>query len=110
MRDKQEPVPPQRSATIPSLLRSVIEAGPKTARELSTEVKISEKDVVAHLEHLERSLREEGARLIIEPAACLGCGFVFRKRERLGRPSRCPVCRGERLSSAKFSVEPMTRK
>lgn len=109
MRDKHEPVPPERSATIPSLLRSALGAGPKTARELSAEVRISEKDVVAHLAHLERSLREEGARLIVEPAACLACGFVFRKRERLGRPSRCPVCRGERVASARFSVAPRTK-
>jgi predicted Zn-ribbon and HTH transcriptional regulator len=103
---RHEPVPPERSATIPSLIREALTAGPKTARELSGELHVSERDVLRHLEHLERTLKEEGAKLVVEPPACLACGFVFRKRERLNRPSRCPVCRSERLSSARFSVEP----
>ncbi len=105
-RDKHEPIPPERSATIPSLIREALLAGPKTARELSGELRLSEREVLRHLEHLERSLKEEGAKLIVDPPACLACGFVFRKRERLNRPSRCPVCRGERLSPARFSVQP----
>lgn len=109
-RDKHEPIPPERSATIPSLIREALRGGPKAARELSGELRLSEREVLRHLEHLERSLKEEGAKLIVEPPACLACGFVFRKRERLNRPSRCPVCRGERLSSARFSVEPARNK
>ena len=103
--DKAEPVPTERGATIPSLIRAALTAGPKTARELSGELHLAERDVVRHLEHLERSLREADALLVVEPPACLSCGFVFRKRERLSRPSRCPACRGERLTSARFAVE-----
>ncbi len=103
---KHEPIPPERSATIPSLIREALSKGPHSARDLSREIGVSEREVVRHLEHLERTLKESGAKLVIEPPTCLGCEFVFRKRERLNRPSRCPVCRGERLSSARFSVEP----
>jgi predicted Zn-ribbon and HTH transcriptional regulator len=103
-RDKHEPVPPERTATIPSLIRQALSAGPKTARDLSREIGVSEREVLRNLEHLERTLKESGAKLVIDPPSCLGCGFVFRKRERLNRPSRCPVCRGERLSSARFEV------
>jgi predicted Zn-ribbon and HTH transcriptional regulator len=80
--------------------------GPRTARDLSRELGVSEREVLGHLEHLERTLKESGAKLVVDPPACLGCGFVFRKRERMNRPSRCPLCRGERLSSARFSVDP----
>jgi predicted Zn-ribbon and HTH transcriptional regulator len=103
-RDKREPVPPQRTATIPSLIREALSAGPLTARDLSRKIGVPEREVLRHLEHLERTLKESGAKLTIEPPTCLACGFVFRKRERLNRPSRCPVCRNERLSSARFSV------
>jgi predicted Zn-ribbon and HTH transcriptional regulator len=103
---RRESIPPERRATIPSLIREALSAGSKTARDLSREIGVSEREVLHHLEHLERSLKEEGAKLIIEPPECLACGFVFRKRERLDRPSRCPVCRNERLSSARFKVEP----
>jgi predicted Zn-ribbon and HTH transcriptional regulator len=105
-RDQHEPIPPERTATIPSLIRQALSAGPKTVRELSREIGVSESEVLRHLAHLERSLKEDGAKLVVEPPKCLGCGFVFRKRERLDRPSRCPVCRSERLSSARFSVKP----
>jgi len=106
---RREPTPPERSATIPSLIRAALAAGPKTARELSGDLHLSDREVLRHLEHLERSLKKDGEKLVIEPPECLACGFVFRKRERLDRPSRCPVCRNERLSSARFSVE-ATRK
>jgi predicted Zn-ribbon and HTH transcriptional regulator len=109
-RAKHEPVPPERTATIPSLIREALSNGPLTARDLSRELGVSEREVLRNLEHLERTLKESGAKLIVDPAACLGCGFVFRKRERLNRPSRCPVCRGERLSSARFGVEPARNK
>jgi predicted Zn-ribbon and HTH transcriptional regulator len=105
-RDKHEPIPPERSATIPSLIREALSAEPKTARDLSQELGVSEREVLRHLQHLERSLKDDQARLVVEPPACLACGFVFRKRERLDRPSRCPVCRSERLSSARFRVAP----
>lgn len=107
--DKAEPIPPERGATIPSLIRAALAAGPKTARELSGELHLAERDIVRHLDHLERSLHDADARLVVEPPACLACGFVFRKRERLTRPSRCPMCRGERLSSARFAVEPVAK-
>jgi predicted Zn-ribbon and HTH transcriptional regulator len=109
-RDKHEPVPPERSATIPSLIREALSAAPKTTRDLSQELGVSEREVLRHLQHLERSLKEDGAKLVVEPPVCLACGFVFRKRERLNRPSRCPVCRNERLSSARFSVPPSRNK
>lgn len=105
-RSKHEPIPPERSATIPSLIREALLAGPKSARELSVELHVSEREVLRHLEHLARSLKDDPAKLIVGPPECLACGFVFRKRERLDRPSRCPVCRSERLSAARFSVEP----
>jgi predicted Zn-ribbon and HTH transcriptional regulator len=107
---KHEPIPPERTATIPSLIREALSKGPHTTRDLSRELGVSEREVVRHLEHLERTLRESGAKLVVDPPACLGCGFVFRKRERLNRPSRCPLCRGERLSPARFVVKPARNK
>jgi predicted Zn-ribbon and HTH transcriptional regulator len=41
----------------------------------------------------------------VEPAQCLGCGFVFRKRARLDRPSACPVYRSQHLRQ-RFAVQP----
>jgi len=101
-----EPVPPQRSGTIPALIREALLAGPRSARELSAELGLPEREIVRHLDHLERSLRGGRARLVMEPPACLACGFTFAKRERLTRPSRCPVCRSERVTAARFGLGP----
>ncbi|MBI4012527.1 MAG: transcriptional regulator [Candidatus Rokubacteria bacterium] len=85
-------------------LREALRNGPRTARELSAQVGIPEKQVAGHLEHLGRSLKAAGQRLHVGPARCLDCGFVFRRRDRLSRPSRCPVCRGERVDAPRFAI------
>jgi predicted Zn-ribbon and HTH transcriptional regulator len=85
-------------------IRALLEEGPYTAKEISSAVHRPEKEVENHLEHLRRSLRTEGRRLDKVPAECRGCGFVFRKRDRLKAPSRCPVCKGEAISDPSFSV------
>jgi predicted Zn-ribbon and HTH transcriptional regulator len=95
----------ERQATVRAALREALRAGPLTARELSARVGIPEKQVAGHLEHLARSLRAARERLGVEPARCQACGFVFRKRDRLTRPSRCPVCRGEHLDAPRFAIE-----
>jgi hypothetical protein len=53
---------------------------------------------------VERSLHHSGGALVVEPAECFRCGFVFTKRERLRKPGRCPVCRGEVILEPLFSV------
>jgi predicted Zn-ribbon and HTH transcriptional regulator len=97
--------PEERQATVRAALRQALRAGPRTARELSGAVGVPEKQVAAHLEHLARSLKAAGERLRVEPARCQDCGFTFRKRDRLSRPSRCPVCRSERLAAPRFALE-----
>lgn len=80
--------------------------GPHTARELSVRVRLPERDVVPHLEHLARSVRAAGERLAVEPARCLHCGFVFRERTRLGKPSGCPRCRAPHVTAPVFRIVP----
>jgi predicted Zn-ribbon and HTH transcriptional regulator len=96
--------PPARAATIRLELLRWLREGPRTARELSGLVGVAEKQVAAHLEHVARSLRSTGERLHVDPARCLACGFVFRKRERLAKPSACPVCRGQHIEPPRFAA------
>ena len=90
--------------TLRHALREELLDGFSTARDLSSRLGVPEKDIAHHLEHLERSLRGTGGRLEVEPASCVGCGFVFRKRERLTRPTSCPLCNGERIEPPRFRV------
>ncbi len=98
--------PPARSATLRDQLREALVCGPRTALELSQELRIPEREVAAHLEHLARSLRGGPLCLRTLPPRCLGCGFVFEERGRASRPSRCPECRSERISRPRFEVVP----
>ncbi len=82
-----------------------LEQGPFSARDLSGLVGIPEKEVAGHLEHIRQSLHRTGRRFVVQPAECVKCGFVFEKRERLTRPSRCPVCKSESLHAPLFSLE-----
>lgn len=103
--DLPPPVPAAREITIRQELIRCLE-GPSgmTARELSAALGIPEKSVPDHLEHLQKSLRGQGLSLTTTPASCLACGFVFRKRTRLSRPGKCPVCRGTHLSEPRFAL------
>lgn len=89
-------------ATHPQRLRQALAgATPKTLKELSRELSLSEKELVPLLEKLGQSR----GGLSIEPARCIGCGFEFRGRSRVAKPSRCPECRSERIDPPRFWVE-----
>lgn len=97
--------PPPRSKTARAELEDALRApSSATARELSAKVGMTEKAVLEHLAHLERSLKAKGESLEIEPAVCLGCGLRFEDRKRLARPSRCPSCRSERIAAPRFRI------
>lgn len=96
--------PAEAHDTVRRLIMTELEQGPLSARDLSGLVGIPEKEVAGHLEHIRQSLHRTGRRLIVQPAECAGCGFVFDKRERLTRPSRCPICKSESLHSPLFSL------
>jgi transcriptional regulator len=77
------------------------------ARELSQALGLPEKEVYRHLEHIARTARRLGYLLETEPkAACLACGFIFKERQRLTPPGRCPRCRATHLSEPFFHLEP----
>lgn len=98
--------PREEHETARARLRELLRAGPATARELSERAHLSEKEVRQHLQHLVRSARGRGDRISIEPSRCEACGFVFEGRDRLGKPGRCPVCRGSRIHPPRFGYEP----
>ena len=82
---------------------SLLDGDELSAREISAAIGIAEKEVYGHLEHIQ--LHKRDLHLLITPAVCRKCGFVFRKRERLKKPGKCPVCRGELISEPLFSIE-----
>ncbi|MCL2103229.1 MAG: hypothetical protein FWH25_04230 [Syntrophorhabdaceae bacterium] len=102
---KKTTVPRPDLETVRKRILALIEEGPRTALEISSAVRIPERQVWDHLVHLEKSLRSKGRKLERLPAQCLSCGFVFRKRDKLAGPGRCPLCRKEFISAPFFRVD-----
>ncbi len=94
--------PGERALTLRRAIALALRGRSLDAREISTEVRIPEREVAEHLAHLERSLAAHGERLVVEPPSCKRCGHQFDPR--LRRPSRCPECKGERISAPRFRV------
>ncbi|MGC2423409.1 MAG: transcriptional regulator [Nitrospirota bacterium] len=106
--------------TLRQRIREFISQGPKTVREISQEVRLSEKEVLDHLRHIAAAgsagggTKGTGAKgagaakghgmFRIIPSECHSCGFSFAKRKRPGRPGRCPVCKSERISEPRYVI------
>lgn len=98
--------------TIRQFLARVLTGTAHSSRELAELAAISERQVEDHLIHIARSMaRDRTRRFVLEPASCRGCGYVFRERTRLTRPSRCPRCRNEAITSPRYGIKvPVTQK
>ena len=86
-----------RSQTIRQKMILLLSEREMTARELSKEIGIREREVYDHLYHIGLSLAARRKRLMIPPFGCLSCGYVFEERKRYTRPGRCPHCKGTRI-------------
>ena len=101
---KEPFVPVERHETIRQKIISLLEAKTSSSKEISVEAGVSEKEVYEHLEHIQRTINKREHNFLVTPAVCKKCGFVFRKRDRLKKPGRCPVCRNEVIQEPIFSI------
>ncbi|MBI5047924.1 MAG: transcriptional regulator [Deltaproteobacteria bacterium] len=101
---KEAFIPAEREDTVRHKIIAVLTGQSLSAKEISADVRISEKEVYEHLEHIRKTVSKSGHNLVITPSACNRCGFVFKKRDRLKKPSKCPVCCSESISEPIFSI------
>lgn len=90
--------------TLRQKIISLLQQEELSAREVSGEVGIAEKEVAEHLAHIARSVSSQGQKVTITPATCLTCGYVFAERRRFTRPGRCPQCKKSHLQSPRFRI------
>jgi len=98
-------IPPPSHDTVRQGIMHALVKGPCSAKDLSAAVKIPEHETYEHLEHIRRTLTSSGGHLGVTPAECKKCGFIFSKRERLKKPGKCPVCRGEAIRDPLFKID-----
>lgn len=103
-RTKLPPVPAERPATVRQQIVALLQQRSLSAKELSMALGLPEKQVFNHLQHIHSSFQKQRRQLAIEPAVCKKCGFVFKKRQRFTKPSRCPLCRGQAIEEPRFSL------
>ena len=89
--------------TLRRQLRDVLST-PRSASSLARELGLRRGDVEDDLRHAIRSARAAGERVVITPARCKQCGFVF-DDDKLSKPGKCPECRGTRIFEPQISIE-----
>ena len=94
-------IPVQRNETVRQSIITLLEGQTLSAKEISANVRVSEKDVYEHLEHIQK---KKTVSLAVSPAECRKCGYIFTNRERLRKPGRCPECKGESIQEPLFSI------
>ncbi|HUU50856.1 MAG TPA: transcriptional regulator [Nitrospinota bacterium] len=97
--------PPKDEKTIRQQIVSLLEGDILSAREISGSIGISEKEVYQHLENIRKTLKNRDQKLIMTSCECRKCGFVFKKRTRLKKPGRCPLCRSENIEESNFAIK-----
>jgi predicted Zn-ribbon and HTH transcriptional regulator len=90
--------------TVRKHLLEALTLQPRSVSSIARVLGLSKRDAEEDLRHLIRSARAAGHRVIVEPARCRGCGFVF-GLDKLSKPGKCPSCRGTRLYEAQVRIE-----
>ena len=104
MKTKGPFIPREEYATVRQAIKTLLERRTLSARDISAIVRIPEKEVLDHLEHIRIASHKDVQHLLLTPALCKKCGFTFRKRERLARPGKCPLCRNEQIAEPLYCI------
>ncbi len=91
--------------TIRQQLIFLLEQGEMSARDISQELKIQEKEVYEHLVHIKRTLKSRKKTLHVDPFYCLICDYVFKDRQRMTKPGRCPKCKKSHIQGAMYRID-----
>ncbi|MFW9800913.1 MAG: transcriptional regulator [Candidatus Thorarchaeota archaeon] len=92
-----------RRETISELLEEA--ENPMTAQEICNMLGIKNRALVYEdIEHISLSVKNRGKQLIIQPASCGKCGYVFKDRRKIKRPSKCPKCRSQWILQPAYMI------
>lgn len=105
MKNVKSKFPVEKETTIRIEIMELLKNKELSMIEISKLVGISEKNISNHIEHIKKSLSNTGYFLKIKPAVCLECGYTFRKREKIKKPTKCPICRSEHIEDPLFKIE-----
>ena len=84
-------------------ITSLLEKEPASAKHLADIFGTILPEILEDLKHIKLSVRPK--KLVVVPAKCEDCGFVFKERKKIKAPSKCPKCRSERISEPLFQIK-----
>ena len=105
MKRRMERGPVPRDETIRRQIIEHLKDGEFSARQLSGDLGVQEKEIYDHLEHIRRTMHRGDQMLVMIPPECRKCGFIFVKLERFRRPGKCPRCKEESVHEPLFTVK-----
>jgi len=85
-------------------IAQILTTGPRSVSALARELGLDRRDAEDDLRHAIRSARAAGHEVVVEPARCKQCGFLFGE-DKLSKPGKCPSCRGTRIFEAQIRIE-----
>lgn len=88
---------------IREILESYRETPSSICEYYTSEDSITKKDVLKHIEHIRKTLRNEDKKLVVIPPECKSCGFN-EYDNKVNIPSRCPNCKSERTTEPVFAI------
>jgi|Deesub1362A_J573_1020465.scaffolds.fasta_scaffold00964_4 hypothetical protein len=80
MKNEDIIIPVERIKTIRQGIIALLREDTLSAKELSSRIGISENEVFEHISHIQK---KKGLKVIINPAKCRKCGFVFKREKDL---------------------------
>lgn len=104
-KEKEPPIPAEQQESVRKQIISLLQEDTCSARDLSTAVHVSEKEVYDHLDHIKKSSSNLNQRFTVIPARCQSCGYSFVKREKLKKPGKCPICSSEWIEAPGFTIK-----
>jgi predicted Zn-ribbon and HTH transcriptional regulator len=79
---------------------------PLTAQDLCERLDIKKRSIIYEdIDHIARSVKREGKEVIIRPARCGKCQYVFSRVSTAKAPTKCPKCKSEWILAPAFLIK-----
>jgi predicted Zn-ribbon and HTH transcriptional regulator len=89
--------------TVRKSLLEALSQQPRSVSSIARALGLSKGDAEQDLRHMIRSARAAGYQVVVDPARCRACGFVFGP-EKLAKPGKCPACRSTWVYEAQVRI------
>jgi len=78
---------------------------PLTADDICQVLDIKDRSLVYEdITHISKSIKNKSKELLVQPARCGNCDFIFKVKGVAKRPSKCPNCKGQWIISPGYLI------